>query len=392
MTFLLKIPPKINLSMTIVMLVFAVYTNVMNLLLDKAILLTVCLAFYVPNMSAGGYVVVPVIIAISASALGSYFEHLAARAALFALYTGLCFFDSRFLFFLPLICFDLFYQRWQGIVLLLLVPLVYHVPDIGLYLAVQIVLLVLLAWLLKNRAISLHKLQAESTALRDANQETALLLELKNRELLERQDYEINLAMLKERNRIAREIHDNVGHQLTRAILFTGAMSASCQDDAVRNDLKALQSTLSESMDSIRTSLHDLHDQSVDLNTQIQEIIKDFSFCPVRFVYDIENPPDKKCKYAFLAIIREALSNVVRHSQATQTEIILREHPGFYQLIIRDNGLGAPQSSLENDSGIGLKSIAERVTSLGGLLNISSDKGFVIFITVPRAQRMEIAR
>lgn len=364
----------------------------MNLLLDKAILFIVCLAFYVPNMS-DTYVVVPVIIAITASALGSYFEHLAARTILFAACVGYCLFDASFLFFLPLIGFDLFYQRWQGLVGLMLLPLLYHVRSIGVSLAVQIAFLVLLAWLLKNRAVSLQKLQRESAALRDANQETALQLEMKNRELLERQDYEVNLATLNERNRIAREIHDNVGHQLTRSILFTGAMSAASQDEAVKKNLKALQDMLSESMDSIRASLHDLHDTSVDLQASVIEITRDFSFCPVRLEYDIESSPDKKCKYAFLAIIREGLSNIVRHSGATAAEITLREHPGFYQLIIRDNGCGVTDDAIRaNDHGIGLKSIAERVDSLGGLLNIRSDKGFVIFITVPKSMRTENAR
>ena len=54
--------------------------------------------------------------------------------------------------------------------------------------------------------------------IRDELQERALVLEARNRDLADRQDYEVELATLAERARIAREIHDNVGHQLTRAL------------------------------------------------------------------------------------------------------------------------------------------------------------------------------
>ncbi|HAL74071.1 MAG TPA: two-component sensor histidine kinase [Clostridiales bacterium] len=193
--------------------------------------------------------------------------------------------------------------------------------------------------------------------------------------------------MLNERNRIAREIHDNVGHQLTRALLFTGALRTESQDETTRQSLQTLQDLLQDSMNSIRSSLHDLHDQSIDLHQEISEMIAGFSFCPVKLIYDLEINPDKKTKYAFISIIREALSNIARHSQATTAEITLREHPGFYQLVIRDNGIGASHIIAGDSDGIGLKSIAERVTSIGGLLNISSDSGFVIFITIPKTQR-----
>ena len=60
---------------------------------------------------------------------------------------------------------------------------------------------------------------------RDDSRERDLLLSQKNKALLEKQDYEIYNATLKERNRIAREIHDNVGHVLSKFILMLGAAS-----------------------------------------------------------------------------------------------------------------------------------------------------------------------
>lgn len=73
----------------------------------------------------------------------------------------------------------------------------------------------------------------------------------------------MRLATLNERNRIAREIHDNVGHLLSRSLLQVGALQVVNRDETVRQGLDTMRDTLSGAMDSIRRSVHDLHDESV---------------------------------------------------------------------------------------------------------------------------------
>ena len=63
-------------------------------------------------------------------------------------------------------------------------------------------------------------------------------------------------------------------------------------------------------------------------------------------------------------------------------DIYLNEHPAFYQLIIKDNG---SYIIYNNDNGIGLQNIRDRVTALNGSLNISVDDGFRIFISIPKS-------
>ena len=70
---------------------------------------------------------------------------------------------------------------------------------------------------------------------------------------------------MQERNRIAREIHDNVGHMLTRAILLLGAVKTINQDQKITDSLTLLEDTLTQTMDNIRSSVHNLHDNSIDL-------------------------------------------------------------------------------------------------------------------------------
>ena len=217
---------------------------------------------------------------------------------------------------------------------------------------------------------------------RDDSRESNLLLTEKNHILLEKQDYEIYTATLKERNRIAREIHDNVGHLLSRSILMVGALKAVNQTSALAEPLDTLDSTLNSAMDSIRSSVHDLHDEAINLKEAVLSLLKDFTFCPVSFQYDMDREIPRDIKYSFISITKEALSNIIKHSNATQVRLVMREHPALYQLCIEDNGTEAVLS----DTGIGLINMKERIQALKGNMQVQTQNGFKIFITVPKEQ------
>ena len=98
----------------------------------------------------------------------------------------------------------------------------------------------LLAVLLERKTEKYDKMDREFRKTIDEGEEKTLLLAEKNRALIEKQNYEIYAATLRERNRIAREIHDNVGHVLSRTILLTGAAKALNKDqnlDPILNGL-----------------------------------------------------------------------------------------------------------------------------------------------------------
>lgn len=217
--------------------------------------------------------------------------------------------------------------------------------------------------------------------MRDDSTERNILLKEKNRNLLEQQDAEIYTATLKERNRIAREIHDNVGHLLSRSILVTAAIKAMNQEEAIELPLSQLEETLSSAMTSIRSSVHDLHDESINLKEVVSGLVKDFTFCPVTFSYDCGYQLPREVKYCFIAIIKEGLTNISRHSNATRVHLSLVEHPGFFQLTLHDNGT---TFSARENSGIGLTNMRDRVETLNGYIKITHDDGFRIFVTLPK--------
>ena len=141
-------------------------------------------------------------------------------------------------------------------------------------------------------------------------------------------------------------------------------------------------------MDSIRSSVHDLHDDSVNLKEVLMQLAGEFTFCQAILVYDVTDQIPKEVKYCFISIVKEAISNAMKYSSATQIKIIMREHPAIYQLCIEDNGKGCADYD-KNTTGIGLKNMQERVNTLNGNLQINGEKGFRIFVVIPKQNGAE---
>lgn len=352
----------------------------MEQIYDKAAVFLFCTAFYIADISGGVKgKIVPVLVAVIFSAAYSYFDGKKIKAVLTAAFCAVCVFLPEFLYFIPLAIYDAVLENRMWVFAIAAAAV--NFQNTPLLTFILITAFSGIAALLKYRSKSLQKMKKQFTELHDSSREMALKLEQSNKELLKNQDNEITLATLNERNRIARDIHDNVGHILSSAILQVGAMIATASDEASKENLKQLNKTLTGAMDSIRKSVHNLHDEALDLHSEVKKLIDSFTFCEAELDYDIQSNPDKKLKYCFISIIKESLANVMKHSNATRVTVKLQEHPALYQLVIQDNGTAV---SKEQRSGIGLANISDRVASFSGNLNISTEKGFRIFISIPK--------
>lgn len=249
----------------------------------------------------------------------------------------------------------------------------------GKMLCIYTVFLLLVAFRLAIQTKKRLTMEENLKRLRDDSMENAILLKERNRSLMEKQNSEIHMATLKERNRIAREIHDNVGHMLTRAILQTGALKVLVKEETLKKQVEGLQETLNVAMNNIRESVHDLHDESIDLEKSVKELIAAFPSLEIKFSYAVDKSVDNQIKYGFIAIIKEALNNTAKHSNGNQVSIRIVENPGFYQLVIGDNGRNIEENFT---GGMGLSGIRERVDNLGGTLSISTEKGFRLNIVI----------
>lgn len=353
----------------------------MNRIVDKIVIFIFCTALYLPAVKSV-YMVVPILIAIILGSSMSYFEDERIKLGVFSAFVIMCIFQKAYFVFIPLIFYDILISKYKWAWTILLLPLITYMDKTFSINDGLVVVFLLVAYLLNYRTNSLENIKNEYYKLRDNTKEEAMKLSQKNKDLMEKQDYEVNLATLRERNRIARDIHDNVGHLLSRCILQMGALLAINKDETTRDSLRQIKDTMSEAMDSIRSSVHDLHDESMDLEAEIQALLNNFKFCQVEFSYDFNSNLDKNYKYCFIAVIKEALSNIIKHSNATRLTISMREHPAIYQIVLQDNGTDIRFSS---ENGIGIKNIKDRVASIGGNVNISMENGFRIFVSVPKS-------
>lgn len=281
--------------------------------------------------------------------------------------------------FLPLIVYNISrYRLWYNGALLGFAVL-FSFTTANVSFTIYVIILCLICGLLQYEISQREQLTEKLIALRDNSKENEMIVEEKNRTLRENQDTQIYMATLKERNRIAREIHDNVGHMLTRSILQVGAIKTINKNETLTVPLNDLHETLNTAMTSIRSSVHDLHDESIDLHSAICEIINGIDQLDISLDYDMGKHTPRDIKYCFISVIKEAVNNTLKHSNSTKMDILVREHPGFYQLQIEDNGTNI---KMNPENGIGLTNIEDRVKSLNGNLKISTNSGFKILISI----------
>lgn len=295
-----------------------------------------------------------------------------------------CILTKNTLYYVPLLIYDLYTQpssiyKYLPFLGLLIIMLPNRYDIWFMMILASIVAIILKRKHLRHISVlDLYKKQ------RDSTKELTLLLEERNHDLLLKQDYEIRLATLNERNRIAREIHDNVGHLLSSSLLQVGALQAIHTQDTLQEPMQSIHATLDQAMNSIRTSVHGLHEDALQLDMEVQKLLDGFTFCEHHFLYDVEHPFHKEVIYHILSIVKEALHNVMKHSNATMIDIQIRELPKLYQMIIHDNG--TMKKSLHD--GIGLYNMQQRVDQLHGYINIQNEQGFRIFITLPKEKEI----
>lgn len=297
------------------------------------------------------------------------------------------------LWFLPMIFYDfidikervekLWLQK-SMVILVVLLGFLTAVKSQAFEMVISLMLHLLLSWWLYEKTHKSMVQKQRYQELQDDTREEALQLFQKNQELLKNQDYEVQLATLGERNRIAREIHDNVGHLLTRSLFQMEALKVMhAGDEGLCEQLEMVKHTLSEAMDNVRSSVHDLKEEAFDLEMSLRTLVKEFTFCKVLMKYQAEQVP-KETGYCILAVVKEGLSNVARHSNATNVRLFVLEHPGLYQVILEDNGT---QKALSDRTGMGLSNMEERVTALGGIFRIERENGYRIFLSIPKKER-----
>ncbi len=366
----------------------------MDRVIDEIILVALCLLLLPFTKFAGAHVAA-LLCAIVVVCCFDVYPHARLRYAAAGAFLLTTLLVPEFVVLLPAVAYVLSAERFWPVRFSWTVPLAFALRTQDFLLVAAVAVMSVAACLMAWRTARMGEERERYRVLRDESQEASLSLANKNRELIAAQDYEVRLATLSERSRIAREIHDNVGHLLTRSVLQVEALQVvHADDERVRGELASVGATLHEAMDTVRKSVHDLHDDAFDLRARLDGVIGACGLDGVRLVYDVRDVP-LPVAYGLVAVVREALSNVAKHSDATRVDVSVIEYPALYQLVVQDNGSrgGEVRPAASGDApahaGIGLQTMEERVSSLGGRLRTGYRKGFRVFATIPKESSKE---
>lgn len=285
-----------------------------------------------------------------------------------------CFTNDLFLFYLPLILYNMYIDF--GIYALLassLLLLDFNVVNL---------LLTIISIYFSNNQKNFNAILDENKFIRDQLKEDTLYLKKYNEQLKIQREKDIHIAILTERNRIARELHDSIGHTLSSSILQIEALKVISKENNILKNLNLLQKTLNNGMNDIRSSIHNLYKESFNLESKIKELYNNISYSKVELIYNIKEELDYNLKLDILSIVKEAITNCVKHSNATKIKITLLSQPKFYSIIVKDNGNKFDKTNDLFTKGIGLASMKEIANKYNGLFNYSFDNGFKIHLTL----------
>ncbi|MBW4694830.1 MAG: sensor histidine kinase [Lyngbya sp. HA4199-MV5] len=218
--------------------------------------------------------------------------------------------------------------------------------------------------LLVNALLSERQSREQLTAANEQLRQYALRIE--------------NQATLQERNRIAREIHDSLGHlltaqsiQLENALLFLPS-----EGEKTRSFLTEARQLGAGALHEVRQSVATLRSdplQGKPLELAIAHLVKSFQqstdITPA-VITELRSPLSNDVSTAIYRILQEALTNIAKHAAATQVSLHLWEKPDGIHLRVEDNGHGFNPD--QNTTGFGLKGMRERSVVLGGQFSISS--------------------
>lgn len=296
------------------------------------------------------------------------------RSLMYILFLVLVFYNPSFLHYFPLIFYNLYLDfKYYSLISLLLLLIDFSPMSL---------ILSFLSLYFSHSTNRVENIVQEYRAMRDALKEDTLYLKKYNEQLTLDREKNIHIAILTERNRIAREIHDSIGHAISSSILQVKAIKIA-SDDILDEPLDQLQNTLNDGMNDIRKSLHGLRDESLDLKARIEGLIDEVPHLEVDFVYGLDKEMNYNLKFDILSIVKEAITNTSKHSDATHLKISLIAQPKFYNLIIVDNGTNRP--TFEN-KGIGLDYIEETANKYNGHFNYYYENGFKIHVSLMKGK------
>ncbi|WKK80761.2 sensor histidine kinase [Marivirga arenosa] len=209
--------------------------------------------------------------------------------------------------------------------------------------------------------------------------------ELKNAySLLEGQD--------QERQRISKELHDNLGSLLVTANLSVDTIPKKGLDPQVLNKINTIDSLIQKAADETRKISHSLDSgllKHFGLEASLKDLdttLKKVTTLKTDFDIQISGKLPNSINTQIYRIIQELVNNTLKHAKAKKIRLeVLEFQNQFINIIYEDDGFGFDTHGKENIKGIGLRNIDKRIMKLGGKMTIESapGKGLIAIIEIP---------
>lgn len=197
----------------------------------------------------------------------------------------------------------------------------------------------------------------------------------------ERADQAARLAVAEDRTRLARDVHDSVGHHLTAIRMQAAAAQRTGESATADRALGTIKELASSALSEVRELVRSLGDQEVGV-ADVHRLAARLSG-PDRHiaVHGVATALPPAVDHTVFRVVQEALTNAVRHSDATELEVDIRSERGSVLVSVRDNG--SPTGSLGD--GQGIRGMRDRVGALGGTLaaGYREQFGWVVEAEVP---------
>lgn len=234
-------------------------------------------------------------------------------------------------------------------------------------------------------------LTVQANEARTEAEKLALKLEDANSRLAAYATQAEELAIRDERNRLAREIHDSLGHYLTVINIQLEAAKVTLESDPERTStaIAKAQTLAQEGLASVRQSVAAFRTSPAEIQPlpdSVSMLVDEARLAGLVAEFDVQGQPRElptNSKLALFRIAQEALTNVRRHARASRVDVLLDYlDPEQIKLVVRDNGIGTDS---QQGIGFGLLGIQERVNLLKGQLHIDSaaGQGFILTVWIP---------
>ncbi len=202
------------------------------------------------------------------------------------------------------------------------------------------------------------------------------------------------MAQMKERNRLAREIHDTIGHALTGIVTGLEAclLILDREPELARRQMEAIQDVARQGMKDVRSSVSALRPdalESLTLSAALERMIDEMCRSTgIRFEYVCEDPLqdlDRDEEDVVYRILQESITNAVRHGKPDRIRILVEREGHLLRIRVEDNGAGCADLR----PGFGLTHMRERLDMLGGSLSLDGSDGFKVTAEIPLRRHPE---